>query len=104
MFVPLLQAALDNCVVVVVGTKLDLVATGNRAVERADAVALAQELNAASTGKHEPYFETSSLTGDNVQAVFEYIFNNCLPQAGGDHSHSTVDLTNSPPKQKSCAC
>ncbi|ELU15702.1 hypothetical protein CAPTEDRAFT_56170, partial [Capitella teleta] len=77
-FKGLLEAAEDDCLVVVVGTKLDMVTEENRAVPPQDAKALARELNTQQLTEL-PYFETSSLSGHNVDRLFEYIFQHCLP-------------------------
>ena len=77
-FTPLLEAAEDNCLVIVVGTKLDLVSDSNRAVPPQDAKILARDLNKQPLSEL-PYFETSSLSGHNVDRVFQYIFQHCLP-------------------------
>ena len=78
-FLPLLQSAEEDCLLVVVGTKLDLLnAVKSRPIPRQDAILLATEINSGNLGS-VPYFETSSITGQNVNKVFEYILNHCLP-------------------------
>lgn len=77
-FQSLLEAAEENCLVVIVGMKLDLLTGSNRAVSASDGKLLAKELNKQQLAEL-PYFETSSLTGHNVDRVFEYIFQHCLP-------------------------
>lgn len=81
-FIPLLQAAEKDCLLVVVGTKLDLISEDRpRQVMREEALTFASEINAHLSTKDKkvlPYFETSSKTGQNVPRVFEYIFEFCL--------------------------
>jgi Ras family len=110
LFVPLLQCALDSCLNIVVGTKLDLVASKGRAVEAADGLKLARELNPGTDC--QSYFETSSLTGDNVNEVFEFIFKTCLMKADKDNEKiqqqqtggSTIKLHNPVESNKSSCC
>lgn len=106
MFVPLLECALDNCLNVVIGTKLDLIANKGRAVEAADGIRLAQELNPGKD--YQAYFETSSLTGDSVNEVFDFIFKTCF--ADGKRiseqkaSESTIRLDSHEKPRKSSCC
>lgn len=72
-FVPLLDAAEEYCLKVVVGTKLDLVTPATRQVMPIEGQALAKMLNPDLT-EHIPYFETSSLEGTKVDETFEFIF------------------------------
>ena len=81
-FLQLTQTAEDNCLYVVVGTKIDLVKSTSREVNTQDGLRLAQEVNAKLNLKEIPYYETSSITGQNVNRVFEYILNNLLPLDG----------------------
>ena len=67
-----------------VGTKLDLVNDTTRQISRDVGKALAKSQNkvryADSTETNVvPYFETSSKTGKNVEDVFSFILNTCLP-------------------------
>jgi len=79
IFLPLLDSALPACVKVVIGTKLDLLPTFGRAVSVLDGQNLATEINEPSSTIPPLYFETSSLTGLNVDEVFETLFSQCLP-------------------------
>ncbi|KAI0232036.1 Ras-related protein Rab-7b [Lamellibrachia satsuma] len=105
-FKTLLQDANKDCLVVVVGTKLDLLSSQAREVSQDDALVLARELNTGSL-KQLPYFETSSLTGQNIVKVFEYIFTEKLSQQTlEDQSvrHSTVDLRSGRGSSTSSKC
>ena len=97
-FVPLLESAEPNCLCVVVGTKADLLSTQPRLVARDDALRLAQELNPRNT-QQLACFETSSVDGQNVNHVFEYIFKTSIgsrePVQQQSHSSSVVNLTDS---------
>jgi Ras-related protein Rab-20 len=111
IFVPLLESALEDCIKVVIGTKSDLLSTHARAVSIEDGQNLATEINQRSPTKTPMYFETSSLTGANVEEVFETLFNLCVPamkerleqEVGG----SAVNLKNessSNQRKSSCVC
>jgi len=63
----------------VIGTKLDLVPTLGRAVSAVDGEALAKEINASVSICRTMYFETSSVTGVNVEEAFEALFEECVP-------------------------
>jgi small GTP-binding protein len=68
----LLDDASPGCMVVVVGTKADLLAAdGPRPVPREEAEAYAAQRRA-------PYYETSAKDNVNVSAVFEHIALSCL--------------------------
>ena len=75
------QSAEDNCLCVVVGTKLDLVNDSTRQISPDVGIALAKTQNKDRFGEINavPYFETSSKTGKNVEEVFNFILNTCLP-------------------------
>lgn len=79
--IPLLETAEENCFCVVVGTKLDLVNNTTRAISTDVGRSLAQAQNKYREGILEkvPYFETSSKSGENVEDVFSFILNTCLP-------------------------
>lgn len=108
VFIPLLESALEDCACIVVGTKSDLVSSGDRVISVEDGIALSMEVNKTHPGEKPPYFETSSLTGENVEEVFEYLFNWCSPKMAAVQSANgptKVDLEG--PKAKSdsrCAC
>ena len=80
------------------GTKSDVV--DSREITAEDARQFSREINQKvdlSKLKSDPYFETSSKTGNNVTRVFEYIFDYCLPLTDGDkrqpqQKKDTVDL------------
>ncbi|XP_033726939.1 ras-related protein Rab-20-like [Pecten maximus] len=82
-FIPILDSALENCIKVVVGMKMDLLDNGRtREITVEEAKTFSREINSnidLSKLPKDPYFETSSLNGSNVTEVFEFIFNHCLP-------------------------
>ncbi|KXJ21424.1 ras-related protein Rab-20 [Exaiptasia diaphana] len=80
----LLQSAEPNCLIVIVGTKKDLIASESRAVSEQAGKELAEQQNANKTRPltsltQVPFFETSSKTGENVDNVFDFILQSCLP-------------------------
>ena len=80
----LLEAAEPNCLIVVVGTKTDLVTRDSREVPSSVGEKLAIEQNERKGRPRSgfsvyPFFETSAKTGNNVDKVFELILNTCLP-------------------------
>lgn len=83
--IPLLEAADENCLVVTVGTKLDLVSPRSRQISNDAGEQFAVIANPSrfkdedNTALRIPFFETSSLSGENVDSVFLYIFNTLLP-------------------------
>lgn len=100
-FLPLLDSADPDCVKIVVGTKMDLLTGDSREVTPEEAKRFAREINSTvdpSKFTCDPYFETSSLTGYNVNEVFEFIFQLCLPMSGDTKKKrpgSVVDLESS---------
>ena len=80
-----------------------------RYVTQEDTFSLASELNSQQLDSI-PYFETSSISGQNVDRVFDFILNHCLPldnaQGSSKRSSSVVDLSNSKntPSAKSGCC
>jgi len=106
IFVPLLDSALDNCVKVVIGTKSDLLTTRGRAVSFEDGQNLAKEINQPLLNIASVYFETSSLTGLNIEEVFESLFDLSLPlMAKKEIGDTSVKLKDgSVEKISSCAC
>ncbi|XP_071941089.1 ras-related protein Rab-20-like [Antedon mediterranea] len=92
-FLPLLDAAKDDCLFCVTGTKLDLKKaiaknennqTDSSHVTKEEAENFALKINEARIKSKmspvvTPCFETSALTGENVCEVFEYIFEELLP-------------------------
>jgi len=80
----LLEATEPNCLIVVVGTKTDLVTRDSREVPSSVGEKLAIEQNERKGRPRGgfnvyPFFETSAKTGNNVDKVFEFILNTCLP-------------------------
>lgn len=64
------------------GTKLDLVKPDVREITREEGERFANEINEhipKDRLKHIPYFETSSVTGESVEKMFEFILDYCLP-------------------------
>lgn len=78
-YVELLHMVDDFALKVVVGTKTDLLKDYKRQVSSAEAEMLARNLNNMAAKDKAPYFETSSATGNNIEAVFEYIVERCYP-------------------------
>ncbi|CAG5121504.1 unnamed protein product [Candidula unifasciata] len=110
-FGSILEAANEDCLKVVVGTKLDLVSSESRDITPEEGKKLAKELNEhldLRKAPQVPYFETSSLNDENVKDVFEYIFQHCLPLSPDQKKQyqqlSLVDLkdSNSSGSQKAC--
>ena len=109
---PLLEYANDDCIKVLVGMKLDLVSQTNREVTPDRGILFARDIN-PQTLSDLPYFETSSVSGHNVNRVFEYILEHCLGPISSTGSPrtvprdlSTVDLmdTNMTSAHKSGSC
>jgi len=71
-FIPLLDSAEEDCLKILVGTKSDLIDDKNRKISCEEGASFARSLNPGLKG--EAYFETSSLSGSNVDEVFEFIF------------------------------
>lgn len=109
-FLPLLESAREDCLKVVVGTKSDL--ADSREITPEEAKQFSREINQnvnLDKLKSDPYFETSSKTGNNVTRVFEYIFDYCLPLTDDDKKYSqqkrdTVDLSHSSTGHKQGCC
>ncbi|XP_059145852.1 ras-related protein Rab-20-like [Physella acuta] len=109
-----LEAANEDCLKVVVGTKLDLLQPEERDITPEEGRKLARELNEnidLSKLPHDPYFETSSLNDQNVKDVFEYIFQHCLPLSAdqkrrynGSDSKGIIDLMESSGEHKRKCC
>ncbi|KAL8575026.1 hypothetical protein ACOMHN_063558 [Nucella lapillus] len=115
-FSPMLNGANEDCLRVVVATKIDLLTPDKREITLEDGKRLAREMNEhidLSKDKCEPYFETSSKMGTGVEEVFEYIFERCLPLSAEQRKKQervrvdTVDLLEQTPQQehgKKCGC
>ena len=107
-FLPLLDSAKEDCLKVVVGTKSDIMES--REITSDDARQFSREINQKidlSKLKSDPYFETSSKTGNNVTRAFEFIFDYCLPLKEGDmkqplQKKDTVDLYDRKPHKSGC--
>ncbi|XP_002730555.1 ras-related protein Rab-20-like [Saccoglossus kowalevskii] len=111
---PLLEAAEKNCLAVAVGTKLDLVSPTSRQVSNDAGEQFAVLSNpdkfkeGCDSKQRIPFFETSSLTGENIDNVFLYIFSTLLPldregnaidpNAGRKRPSGVVDLDTSHPQ------
>ncbi|XP_019633803.1 PREDICTED: ras-related protein Rab-20-like [Branchiostoma belcheri] len=101
-FLPILEGAEDDCLIAVVGTKLDLVTEETRQVLPDEAENLAKELNTPRNEKHRTVadrklsFETSAKSGHNVEELFSAMFDICLPLDKAPktpkRNTSTVDL------------
>ncbi|CAH1265968.1 RAB20 [Branchiostoma lanceolatum] len=108
-FLPILDGAEDNCLITVVGTKLDLVTEETRQVKPEEAESLARELNSAriekdrTVGEKKLSFETSAKTGHSVEELFNVMFGICLPldkaPKTAKRKTSTVDL-DAPPSSR----
>ncbi|XP_022235152.1 ras-related protein Rab-20-like, partial [Limulus polyphemus] len=89
-YIPLLEVMDQVSVKVVAGTKLDLIGIPSigqvylpRQVAPEEGQQLAAEVNTNQTCRDIiPYFETSSKTGQNVDNVFEFIFEYFFPDRG----------------------
>lgn len=99
----LLDVVADNCIMVLVGTKIDLVNKSHdgkvkkREVSTDAAVHKALEYTERwSSLKHPsgtlPIFETSSKTGEKVNNVFEYIFQTIAPSSAPQRSTTPTGL------------
>ena len=94
----LLEGAEPNCLVVVVGTKRDLVTNDTREIPSSAGEKLALEQNEKkgrpriSFNVH-PFFETSAKTGKNVEKVFDFILNTCLPLDDEETARKSVRRT-----------
>lgn len=107
IFIPLLQDSVDNCLTVVVGTKLDLLDTEaeqeQRQVRSSEGIELAvqqHQFQLQRALKHNPntflknidgsklYYETSSKTGKGVDKLFEDI--QCMLLADLDKTGSSL--------------
>ncbi|XP_022794248.1 pyruvate dehydrogenase phosphatase regulatory subunit, mitochondrial-like [Stylophora pistillata] len=93
-YLQLLDASEPNCLVVVVGTKKDLVTGSFREIASCAGESLALELNekkgrASGSFNEKPFFETSAKSGENVQKVFDFILNTCLPLDNEDTAKSS---------------
>ncbi|KAK3798916.1 hypothetical protein RRG08_066653 [Elysia crispata] len=90
-FGSILEAANEDCLKVVVGTKSDELDQSTRDVRcRGGSKAYVERCGA-------PYFETSALKNENVTEMFEYIFQRCLPLSAEQQRRfkgkvSTIDL------------
>ncbi|XP_071490458.1 ras-related protein Rab-20-like [Diadema antillarum] len=91
-YIPLLEAAKEDCLLCMTGMKKDLLSERSREVTQEEAKEFAFRLNASRFQAikrrdpqkkiKEPFFETSSKSGENVDKVFQYIFTSLLPSDG----------------------
>ena len=103
---PLLGDTLDGRRCAVVGMKSDLVTSDSKSKStfREEGTKLAEELN-DGLNKMSMYFETSSLTGDCVEKVFESLFESCLPTMTKKNDlESSVALNKANESRQSCSC
>ncbi|XP_033640697.1 ras-related protein Rab-20-like isoform X1 [Asterias rubens] len=94
-YLPLLDAAKEDCLLCITGMKLDIIDDKTREVDRCHAEKFAMQLNAnrfKEDDTKKPYFETSSLTGENVDEVFDFIFSTLLPT---DKDNSSIHRSGS---------
>lgn len=93
-YLPLLEAAKENCLLCVVAMKKDLLTGTNYAVTPEEAERFAVEMNANRYSRNahlpKPYFETSSLTGQNVHNVFEFIFQTLFGVEGANSRNAAA--------------
>ena len=95
IFIPLLEEQAGACMIVVVGTKLDLVKTKGREIGASEGLMFARTQHQKHLAKametnpntflkkineNELYYETSSKTGEGVSALFKYIEKTLLLQ------------------------
>lgn len=83
---------------VVVGTKKDLVTGSSREIASSAGESLALEQNekkgrASGSFNEKPFFETSAKSGENVQKVFDFILNTCLPLDNEDTAKRSLRQT-----------
>jgi len=111
-FGSILEAANEDCLRVVVGTKLDALQSQKRDISIEEGRKLSRELNEHLDLRklpHDPYFETSSLDNQNVTDVFQYIFQYCLPLSASQQKKqkagSVIDLLEeSGEGSRKCGC
>lgn len=94
----LLEYAEPRCLMVVVGTKADLVTNRTRQVARTVGETLALEQNEKkgrprNSFSVNPFFETSAKTGENVEKVFEFILQTCLPLDDSETARKSIRKT-----------
>ena len=94
----LLEYAEPKCLIVVVGTKADLVTNRTRQVARTVGETLALEQNEKkgrprNSFSVDPFFETSAKTGENVEKVFEFILQTCLPLDDSETARKSIRKT-----------
>ena len=94
----LLEAAEPRCLVVIVGTKADLVTHDTREIPWTAGEKLALEQNEKkgrprNSFQVHPFFETSAKTGKNVEKVFDFILNTCLPLHDEETARKSIRQT-----------
>ncbi|XP_071811165.1 ras-related protein Rab-20-like [Apostichopus japonicus] len=108
-YIPLLDAARDDCLLVVTGMKLDLDQKSKLRVPSEEGEDFSVRLNHDRLKDKErfakPFFETSSKTGQGVDEVFEYIFQTLLTHGKPlSPQKSIVDLEGAPPQREKPTC
>ena len=91
----LLEGAEPDCLLVVVGTKSDLVTKDTRDIPSSAGEKLALEQNEKKGRPRDsfrvnPFFETSAKTGKNVEKVFDFILNTCLPLNDAETARKSI--------------
>jgi len=99
-FLPMLSSAKDSCIYVVVGTKIDLPCQGDEPqqgqVNSEEARQFAVEINShlpegTFPDDVAPFFETSSKSGDGVDSLFTFIFEQLLERVDKEPDLETVN-------------
>lgn len=116
-FLPMLSSAKDSCIYVVVGTKLDLFSqedSTRKGVDSEDASRFAAEINShLPEGTFPdgvvPFFETSSKSGDGVDNLFTFIFDQLLERMEKEPQIETVnpcmdEVESKNPKPQTSCC
>ncbi|KAJ8020778.1 Ras-related protein Rab-20 [Holothuria leucospilota] len=109
-YIPLLESAKDDCLLCVTGMKLDLEPSAKFRVPSSEAEDFSARLNFDRYKNQDryrkPFFETSSLTGEGVNEVFEFIFKTLLTNGKPlAPQKSLVDLEKTPqPREKPACC